>query len=213
MHLALRAPAVSCHYHIKGHSGAVSRPERKRRASTSTASRFNFSHGPIWISMAGNADECMSVHTQTHTHTHTRRHIHVQVHSHMQVILDARMYTSSHACHCSDLLWFIFLFVMKITDRTGHRGEQTTLIQCVSVCVSLCFMNILFQIQLCFQAPGQAANNNSVSLRVMLSLCSPPTTETTDKNIFSVKSLWKPFTVAQWVEQDNKQRCQGERFY
>lgn len=200
MHLALRAPTVSCHYHIKGHSSTMSWPERKRRASTSTASRFNFSHGAIWISMAGDADGCMSVCTQTHTHADVYRLRCTLALTHAGNTLC--MYTSSHACHCSHLLWFIFLFVMKITGRTGQRNEETTLIQCV--CVSLCFMNILFQIQLCFQAPGQATHNNSVSLPAMLSFCSPQTTETTEGNIFSAKSLWKPFNVVGWVEQDTR---------
>lgn len=108
MHLSLRAPTVSLHFHIKGRLGAEPRPERKRRASTSTASRFNFSHGAIWISMEGD--------------THTNRCTHTQVHSRTQPLY-AHVYKLTHA-FCSDLLWFIFLFVVKIKGRTLNRGER-----------------------------------------------------------------------------------------
>lgn len=38
IHLSLRVPTVGLHYHIKDELGAVPRPRRERRASTSTAS-------------------------------------------------------------------------------------------------------------------------------------------------------------------------------
>lgn len=131
MHLVLRDPTVSCHYHIKSLSSTVSQPEKKRSQHFNSLS-IQFSHGAIWMSIAGDAD----THMQTHTHT-GRYSAHACIQAHTPAIV-------------LNPLWFIFLFVMKIT-----RGTPRTDLDPLSVC--LCFMNILIQIPLCFQTPGQAS--------------------------------------------------------
>lgn len=70
-------------------------------------------------------------------------------------------------------------------------------------------MNILFQIQLGFQAPGQAAKQQ---WRVITSDAIAPLSSehSNHRSTFSVKSSWKPLAEA---ERDNARGRQGERFY
>lgn len=91
--------------------------------------------------MAVDADGC-SVPTRKHTCRHI--HTHAQVHTH------AHTYKSVHTCPLfwSSMIYFS-LFVMKITGRTGHCGEQTTLIQCVGVFGSPSWI-FSFKSELCF---------------------------------------------------------------
>ena len=103
-------------------------------------------------------DAC--VRALTHAHTHTQRH--TKTHT-CRWALYARMYTSSHACLCSDPLWFIFLFVMKIEGRTGHGGEKTTLILCVCVCVCEC-VSVWVCVSVCVSLPHEYSLSNLSSV-------------------------------------------------
>ena len=151
---------------------------------------------------------CARSHTHTHTKTHkdTQRRTHAGEHC-MHVCTQA--HTRAFVPILSDLfssLWW----KLKVEQGTVEKRQPWSCVcvcvwvcECVSVCECVCVSAswiFSFKSQLCFQAPGQAANNNTVSLRAMLSLCFPSTTATTDRNIFSVKSSWKQLTVAQWEE-------------
>lgn len=117
--------------------------------------------------MAGDADGSVSACPKKSTHPHPHRHDHSSVFNTCRYIPCAYMYNSSRKWNCLDFQWFIFLLCDKNCRWNGMQQPTDNL---DPVCVSLCFMNILIQIQLSIQAPGQAADNNTVSLGVMLSL-------------------------------------------
>ena len=60
-------------------------------------------------------------------------------------------------------------------ENYRYRGEQTALIQsvCVCVCVCVCFMNILFEIQLCFRHLGR--QHKTIACHYERCYHSPPT--------------------------------------
>lgn len=147
--------------------------------------------------MAGDADGCMSACPK---HTHTDRNIRTPVYFHTHAGP-----SWVHICTqltCMAVVWFLIIYFLPCDKNCRCNGMHRPTDNLDPICESLCFMNILIQIQLSIQAPGQAADNNTVSLRVMLSLCSPrPQT--------GMYSQWNHYeSCLLWltgIEQDNKQ--------
>lgn len=147
--------------------------------------------------MAGDADGCMSTCPK---HTHTDRNIRTPVYFHTHAGP-----SWVHICTqltCMAVVWFLIIYFLPCDKNCRCNGMHRPTDNLDPICESLCFMNILIQIQLSIQAPGQAADNNTVSLRVMLSLCSPrPQT--------GMYSQWNHYeSCLLWltgIEQDNKQ--------